>query len=59
MDGDGHALGDDLPLPPSKLFDRLSQVPGYTWDHSVRHLPIVDVLKLTSGVAVCTLSLDI
>jgi predicted ATPase len=28
-------LSDDLPLPPARLFDRLSQLPGYTWDQSV------------------------
>ncbi|PGH02841.1 hypothetical protein AJ80_08791 [Polytolypa hystricis UAMH7299] len=25
-------LGDDLPLPPRSLFERLSHIPGYTWD---------------------------
>src|SRR5436190_2726269 len=29
---EAHILGDDLPLPPKGLFDRLSQIPGYTWD---------------------------
>ncbi|KAJ5591105.1 hypothetical protein N7450_005077 [Penicillium hetheringtonii] len=28
-------LTEDLPLPPARLFDRLSQLPGYTWDQSV------------------------
>lgn len=28
-------LGDDLPIAPSRLFERLSQVPNYTWDRSV------------------------
>jgi hypothetical protein len=32
--GDGFILGEDLPLPPAGLFERLAQVPGYTWDHS-------------------------
>jgi hypothetical protein len=27
-------LGEDLPLPPSRLFERLAHVPNYTWDHS-------------------------
>ncbi|KIX03037.1 uncharacterized protein Z518_06587 [Rhinocladiella mackenziei CBS 650.93] len=27
-------LGEDLPLPPARLFERLSQVPNYTWDRS-------------------------
>ncbi|KAK2785387.1 hypothetical protein FQN52_008446 [Onygenales sp. PD_12] len=27
-------LGDDLPLPPGRLFERLAQIPGYIWDHS-------------------------
>ncbi|KIV94754.1 hypothetical protein PV10_02487 [Exophiala mesophila] len=31
---DTDILGDDLPLTPSKLFERLSQVPNYTWDRS-------------------------
>lgn len=25
---------DDLPLPPARLFERLAQIPGYTWDLS-------------------------
>lgn len=29
------ALLDDLPLPPARLFERLAQLPGYTWDQSV------------------------
>ena len=33
--GDGFILGEDLPLPPAGLFERLAQVPGYTWDQSV------------------------
>ncbi|KAJ9619085.1 uncharacterized protein PV06_02509 [Exophiala oligosperma] len=27
-------LGEDLPLPPTKLYERLAQVPNYTWDRS-------------------------
>lgn len=27
-------LGDDLPLPPHRLFERLAQIPGHTWDQS-------------------------
>ncbi|KAL2427946.1 Peroxide stress-activated histidine kinase mak3 [Exophiala dermatitidis] len=27
-------LGDDLPLAPTRLFERLSQIPNYTWDRS-------------------------
>ncbi|KAJ5887929.1 hypothetical protein N7495_007970 [Penicillium taxi] len=27
-------LGDDLPLPPARLYERLGQLPGYTWDQS-------------------------
>ena len=26
-------LGEDLPLPPHRLFERLAQIPGHTWDH--------------------------
>lgn len=29
-----HILGEDLPLPPARLFERLSELPGYTWDQS-------------------------
>jgi hypothetical protein len=32
---EGLILGEDLPLPPARLFERLAQVPGYTWDQSV------------------------
>ncbi|KAI9928928.1 hypothetical protein MW887_001321 [Aspergillus wentii] len=32
---DSHLLGEDLPLPPARLFDRLAQLPGYTWDQSI------------------------
>lgn len=32
---ESHHLSEDLPLPPARLFDRLSQLPGYTWDQSV------------------------
>ncbi|OJJ44276.1 hypothetical protein ASPZODRAFT_160906 [Penicilliopsis zonata CBS 506.65] len=32
MDDDSHILGEDLPLPPARLFERLAQLPGYTWD---------------------------
>jgi hypothetical protein len=32
---DEAVLGDDLPLPPARLFERLAQVPGYTWDQTV------------------------
>ncbi|KAL9106884.1 MAG: hypothetical protein Q9227_008132 [Pyrenula ochraceoflavens] len=28
-------LGEDLPLPPARLFERLAQIPGYTWDQSI------------------------
>lgn len=32
---DGAILGDDVPPPPARLFERLAQVPGYTWDQTV------------------------
>ncbi|KAK2740197.1 hypothetical protein FQN57_006208 [Myotisia sp. PD_48] len=32
---DSHILGDDLPLPPGRLFERLAQIPGYSWDQTV------------------------
>lgn len=31
---DNHVFGEDLPLPPTRLFERLSQLPGYTWDQT-------------------------
>ncbi|KAL4810039.1 hypothetical protein BDV18DRAFT_52126 [Aspergillus unguis] len=31
---DSHILGEDLPLPPARLFQRLAQLPGYTWDQT-------------------------
>lgn len=33
---DNNVLGEDLPLPPAGLFERLAHIPGYTWDQSVR-----------------------
>jgi hypothetical protein len=36
-----HMLGEDLPLPPARLFERLSQIHGYTWDQSVGLLPLL------------------
>ena len=32
---DEEILGADLPLPPSRLFERLAQVPRYTWDSEI------------------------
>ncbi|KAJ5601674.1 hypothetical protein N7510_011208 [Penicillium lagena] len=32
---ENHPFGEDLPLPPARLFERLSQLPGYTWDQSI------------------------
>ncbi|PGG95395.1 serine/threonine protein kinase [Helicocarpus griseus UAMH5409] len=29
---DSYILGEDLPLPPERLYERLSQIPGYVWD---------------------------
>lgn len=37
---DGLILGEDLPLPPARLFERLAQIPGYTWDQSVGDIDI-------------------
>lgn len=31
---DSHILSEDHPLPPARLFERLAQLPGYTWDQS-------------------------
>lgn len=28
-------LGEDLPLPPGCLFERLAQIPGYSWDQTI------------------------
>jgi hypothetical protein len=43
-----HILGDDLPLPPARLFERLAHIPNYTWDQSVRVSPQLDSLTLTT-----------
>jgi hypothetical protein len=32
---DHHVLGEDLPLPPARLFERLSHLPGYSWDQTI------------------------
>lgn len=32
---DNNILGEDLPLPPARLFERLAHLPGYTWDQSI------------------------
>ncbi|KAH8424071.1 putative sensor histidine kinase/response regulator [Aspergillus melleus] len=32
---DSNILGEDLPLPPARLFERLAHLPGYTWDQSI------------------------
>lgn len=31
---DSHIFGEDLPLPPTRLYERLSQLYGYTWDQT-------------------------
>lgn len=31
---DSHILEEDLPLPPARLYERLSQLHGYTWDQT-------------------------
>ncbi|EER42214.1 sensor histidine kinase/response regulator [Histoplasma capsulatum H143] len=36
MMDDSLILGEDLPLPPERLFERLSQLPGYIWDQNLR-----------------------
>ncbi|KUL90751.1 hypothetical protein ZTR_00042 [Talaromyces verruculosus] len=30
-----YILGDDLPLPPARLFERLALLPGYIWDQGI------------------------
>lgn len=30
-----HVLGEDLPLPPARLFERLASLPGYIWDTTI------------------------
>jgi hypothetical protein len=32
---DYHVLGEDLPLPPARLFERLALIPGYIWDPAI------------------------
>ena len=42
---DSNGAGDDLPTAPLRLFERLAQIRGYSWDqtiqpfHSVSFLP--------------------
>jgi hypothetical protein len=55
---DGFILGEDLPLPPARLFERLAQVPGYTWDQSVSDINVQHFHLLTRN-SVCALSLVI
>ena len=33
---DGDGAGDDLPIPPPRLFERLAQIRGYTWDQTIQ-----------------------
>jgi hypothetical protein len=44
---ESNVLGDDLPLPPARLFERLAQIPGYTWDQSIE--PFHSVSDLLSS----------
>jgi hypothetical protein len=55
---DGFILGEDLPLPPARLFERLAQIPGYTWDQSVSDIDVQHFHLLTQN-SVCALSLII
>jgi hypothetical protein len=32
---ESNPFGEDLPLPPARLFERLSQLYGYTWDQAI------------------------
>ncbi|KAJ5095338.1 hypothetical protein NUU61_004694 [Penicillium alfredii] len=32
---ESNLFSEDLPLPPARLFERLGQLPGYTWDQAV------------------------
>ncbi|CAG8100927.1 unnamed protein product [Penicillium salamii] len=32
---ESNPFGEDLPLPPARLFERLSQLSGYTWDQAI------------------------
>jgi hypothetical protein len=50
---DGLILGEDLPLPPARLFERLAQIPGYTWDQSVGHLHVRYDRLLTRQFSLC------
>lgn len=53
-------LGDDLPLPPARLFERLAQIPGYTWDHSVGFiLPLAPAGHVLIPSAVQSVSLQL
>ncbi|ODH49416.1 serine/threonine protein kinase [Paracoccidioides brasiliensis] len=33
---DSYILGEELPLPTERLFERLAQIPGYVWDQNSR-----------------------
>jgi len=46
-------LGDDLPLTASKLFERLNQIPNYTWDKSVDIDDLVLALQYADAILVC------
>lgn len=48
MDG-FDSLGDG-PSPPSRLFERLAQIPGYTWDQSIKPHHTVSASRLMEGL---------
>lgn len=38
--------GVQVPSPPLRLFDRLAQLPGYTWDQSIEPFHSVSIYLL-------------
>ena len=45
-------LGEQLPLPPNRLYERLAQIgTRYTWDQSIEPFHSVQILSLYTDVA--------
>ena len=43
---DNDDYGEERDLPPSKLFERLAQLSGYTWDQSIEPFHSVSINAL-------------
>ena len=44
MEEEGQIPGEDVPLPPPRLFERLSSIHGYIWDQYVS-MPLIIILQ--------------